>query len=434
MKRYKLLIAAALMAVLGLGGVSLAQATSGEGTFSVTEVSDDTAELRMGSNLFLAGNLVSSDKSSQPNVTDGLLFAAGNQLGLENQSEYGFIAGNAIDYRGKTEKDLFVAGNLIKIHDGAKVGRDAFIAGNEIVVDADMPGDLSVTGAKVVINGINVKGDLNLDVDRLVIEGKANVDGKLVINADADITGIEKLTYAEMEKYENLEYDVTATEILVSKILSIAALFVAFAVIMAMFPAVKQRVARELNVTQFGKDVLIGMMVLLFVPIIIIFLLISIVGAPAALLLLGTYIIIVYLAQGYSGLWLGKLIVEKLAHGKINAFVEMLIGITVLALLAMIPWVGMYIGLLSLLLGLGLFMQSIKPNRKKTLTPETTIAEAEVVTEEDTTEPKKAKETEKSEKIEKTEKVEKVEETEKSEKPADKSVKSEKSQEVEEEE
>lgn len=424
MKRYKLLIAAALMAVLGLGSVSLVQATSGEGTFSVAEISDDTAELKMGSNLFLAGNLVSSDKSSQPNTVNGLLFAAGNQLGISNQSEYSFIAGNLIDYSGKTEKDLFVAGNFIKIQNDAKIGRDAFIAGNEITINADMPGDLSVTAAKVIINGINVKGDLNLDADKLIIEGKANVDGKLVINSDADITGIEKISYSEIEKYENIERDATATEILVAKILSIASLFIAFAIIMAMFPAVKKRISQELNVTQFGKDVLIGMMVLLFVPIIAIFLFISVVGAPAALLLLGAYVAVIYLAQGYSGLWLGKLIVEKLAHGKINDFVELLIGITVLALLVMIPWAGMYIGLLSLLLGLGLFMQSIKPNRKKKLptTPEAIVEEAEVVEE---------KVVAKSQKSDKTEKPEKAEKTEK---PADKSAKSDQSEDVKEEE
>lgn len=381
MKKYKILIAAALMAVLGLVGVSQVWAANddNQGTFEVTE-SADTAEIRLGSNLFLAGNFVNSDKNAQLVPVDGLLFAAGNQLGLKAESEYAFVAGNIINYDGGTEKDLFVAGNVINILNAATIGRDVFAAGNVVGVAADLPGDLSITANKAVLNGINIAGDLNVEVEDIVIEGKVNVSGKFVVNSDANIKGIENISYAEIEKYEVVEDEVTATEILIAKILSIAGLFIVFTIVMAMFPAVKKRVSKELNVTQFGKDVIIGIVTLVTVPIIAIFLLISVIGAPAGVLLLVAYIIMIYLAQGYTGLWLGKVIVEKLAHGRINAFLELLIGVTVLGLLVMIPWVGTYIGLLSLLLGLGLFMQSIKSDRKpKPAQLETTAEEAKVV-------------------------------------------------------
>lgn len=365
--KHKLLIAAAFVAALL--GVSIATPSyaldKAQDTFTVTETGDDVVELRFGSNLLLAGNFVNSDKSTQSVPANGLLFTAGNQVGLDAKSEYAFVAGNVVNYGGTTEKDLFVAGNIITIQKTAKVSRDAFIAGNAVNIAADLPSDLSITAAKVILSDVKIGGNLNIAADTIIIEGKVSVTGKFTVNADATIEGFEKLTAGEVEKYEIIEHDITATEILLAKIFSIAALFVAFAIIMALFPAVKHRVASELNFVQFGKDIFIGMMVLLFVPIIAVFLLISLVGAPAALLLLATYVAVIYLAQGYTGLWLGKLIVEKLAHSELNAFLEMLIGITVLALLTMIPWAGTYIGLLSLLLGLGLFMQSIKPDRSK---------------------------------------------------------------------
>lgn len=232
-------------------------------------------------------------------------------------------------------------------------------------VEADLPGDLSVTANKLILNGNKVDGDVNLSVNELIIEGQVVVTGKLVVNSDANIDGIERLDYHEIEKYEIVESSITGLNLWMAKLFSIATLFITFTIIMAMFPGVEKRVSKELSVAQFGKDVLIGMVTLLCVPILIVFLLLSFIGAPAAILLLCAYIVMIYIAQGYSGLWLGKVIVEKIAHGKINAFVELLIGVTVLGLLVMIPWLGSYIGLLSLLLGLGLFMQSIKPNRKK---------------------------------------------------------------------
>lgn len=401
MKKYKILIAALLMAVLGLGGISpvFAADNDKQGTFEVTETGD-TAEIRLGSNLFLAGNFINSDKGTQLSPVNGLLFAAGNQLSLKATSEYAFVAGNVVNYTGETERDLFIAGNIISILNEANIGRDVFAAGNVVDVATDLPGDLSITANKVVINGINIAGDLNVEAENIIIEGKVNVDGKFVVNSDANIDGIEKISYAEIEKYEVVEDELTATEILIAKIISIAGLFIAFTIVMAMFPAVKKRINKELNATQFGKDLVIGIVTLVAVPIIAIFLLISIIGAPAGILLLAAYIIIIYLSQGFTGLWLGKIIVEKLAHGKINDFLELLIGITVLALLVMIPWLGTYIGLLSLILGLGLFMQSIKPNRKPKQAQLETVEEAEVVKAETSAKPKKtvAKDSRKSNK------------------------------------
>lgn len=393
--KYKLIIGALLFAVLGVGnvGTALAVEANNEGTFGYTEPTPDVAELRFGSNLLLAGNGIMSEKT-----IEGLLLSTGNELNLKTKSEYGFVAGNIIHYNAETAKDLFVAGNVITISDDAKIGRDTFIAGNNIRVEADLPGDLAVTANKAILNDITIDGDANFDVNELAIEGKVVVTGKIIINSNAAITGLDNIDYKEIEKYEVVELNITAVEVWVAKIFSIAALFIVFAIIMALFPGVNKRVSKELTITQFGKDILIGMITLLFVPIIAVFLLLSFVGIPAALLLVAAYIAMIYVAQGYSGLWIGKVIVEKVAHGKINAFVEMLIGITALGLLVMIPWIGAYIGLLSLLLGLGLFMQSIKPNRKKKNSivvsrTEEVIEETETVeeTKEDTSEEQDSK-------------------------------------------
>lgn len=360
--KYKLIIGALLLAFgsVGLTGTTYAAGEDANGTFSVIETDADVAEVRFGSNLLLAGNGIASEKA-----VEGLLFSTGNDLKLNTKSEYGFVAGNLIQYNATTSKDLFAAGNVVTINDDAKIGRDTFIAGNSVRVEADLPSDLSVTANKLILNGNKVDGDVNLSVNELIIEGQVVVTGKLVVNSDANIDGIERLDYHEIEKYEIVESSITGLNLWMAKLFSIATLFITFTIIMAMFPGVEKRVSKELSVAQFGKDVLIGMVTLLCVPILIVFLLLSFIGAPAAILLLCAYIVMIYIAQGYSGLWLGKVIVEKIAHGKINAFVELLIGVTVLGLLVMIPWLGSYIGLLSLLLGLGLFMQSIKPNRKK---------------------------------------------------------------------
>lgn len=188
--KYKLIIGALLLALGGVGatGTALATGEDAGGTFTVAET-DDTVELRFGSNWLLVGNGIISNKSAA-----GLLLSAGNDLKLNTKSEYGFATGNFIQYDATTTKDLFVAGNIITVGNEAKIGRDTFIAGNNVRVEADLPGNLSVTANKLILNNNKVDGDVNLSVNELVIEEQTVITGKLIVNTDAHIDGIEKLT------------------------------------------------------------------------------------------------------------------------------------------------------------------------------------------------------------------------------------------------
>lgn len=360
------IISTAIIGIVGFSGVFAPVSTAFAAdearlhdTFAVKET-DDEATINFGSNLLVAGNNIINEQTVK-----GLLFSAGNQLDLKAGSEYAFLAGNSINFKGRVEKDIFLAGNLITIDNGAKIGRDTFATGNIVNLSADLVGDFSAAANRVVLNNVNINGNVNLDVAEIIFEGKVNIDGKLVVNSDADISGISNVTYAEIEKYEPVDIDVTATEIMVAKIYGIISLFIVMVVIFALFPRTQAKIERELNGVQFGKDLLIGMCTLLFVPVIAIFLLISLIGAPLAIILIAVYVISLYVAQAFTGVWLGKIIVEKVAKTKVTVFVEGLIGITILALAVMIPYFGTYIGLLSMLLGLGLIMQSINTRGRR---------------------------------------------------------------------
>lgn len=380
--KLKFIASAVLTAVLSIGvagSVSASDTASGNQPTIEAKETDDSLSLRFGQNLFLSG-LNISDTSA----TNGIIFSAGNQLSLKNKSEYAFVAGNIIEYSSTTERDLFAAGNVINITKDAKVGRDAFVTGNSVTVSADLPSNFAAAANTVTLRDIKIDGNVDLSVDHVVFEGKVEITGKLSINEDADITGLGNVTYAELEKYEIVEYTITSAEIWVGRLFAISGLFITIAVVMALFPAMDKRVAKELNLMQFGKDLVIGFVTLLGVPFIIIFLLISFFAAPAGLVLLAVYLVMLYLAQGFTGLYLGKVIFEQLFKGKMNRFIEALVGIVLVVLLSML---SPLVSLLTIILGLGLIMQSIKPNRKKSLHKPTTghpsdeeIEEAEVTT------------------------------------------------------
>lgn len=327
-----------------------------------TDESRRSASLWVGKSLLMAGNNLTTTTS----VKNGLLLVAGNSLQLEGESEYGFVAGNIIRFAGATQRDLYAAGNSITLADAAKIGRDVFVAGNELYVETDLTGDLSVTAERVVIKkGIAIDGNVNIDAENIEIGNDVTIGGKLIYNDSAHINDLANVSYGELETYHVEEISVEAGIVaaVYAKLFSIAGLFLAMVLIIAIYPRLHDKMQPESTANRFGVNLAIGCGTLVVVPMLVIVALLTIVAAPLGIIALIALLVAIYLAQGFAGFWLGHLILEKFFKLKSNAFVEALVGIIVLGALALVPFVGAVTGLLGMLLGLGLIISCIKPSK-----------------------------------------------------------------------
>lgn len=347
------------------------QPRSGEGaeneevgpTFTVeVDNSSEDVRLKFGKNLLVAGGSV----KTTPDTSNGLMFVAGNTLELASSAEYGFLAGNVVNYSGKTERDLFVAGNYITLREAAKIGRDVYVAGETLIVETDLVGDLSATAATVELRDVTINGNVNLTAENIKFAGNVEISGALVYNETAEVSGIERVSYGSVEVYEVPEVNPLAqlvTEIY-GKIASVAALFIIIALICAIYPKTHDKIAKEADVNRFGIDVALGFGAMLLIPIVAVISFISFIAAPLGIIALALYVVMIYLAQGFAGVWLGHLIIEKGFKSKGNIFAEAFIGILILGVLSLIPYLGVITGFLGLLLGLGIMLQCIKPTKE----------------------------------------------------------------------
>lgn len=332
------------------------------GTFRATvDESQNIVEFWAGHNLVLAGNNV---KHESP-VSNGLLLAAGNTLQLNSETEYSFIFGNTIDFAGHSKRDLFMAGNIITLNREAEIDRDVFAAGNELVVDTDINGDLAVSAEKVIIKNSKIGGNVNLDAAEIVFDGKVEIAGALTYNDNAEVTGLDNASYNSIEAYHVAEVNQAALVMaaIYGKILSVAGLFIVMAVLGAIYHKLHDKVAEQSDANRTGMNLVAGLVVLVVVPVISLLLLMTIVGAPLAIILLALYVVMIYLSQGFAGMWLGHLIIEKVFKSKANIYAEAFVGILILGLLALVPYLGVATGFLGLVLGLGLILQCIKPQK-----------------------------------------------------------------------
>lgn len=318
-----------------------------------------------GKNYLLAGNNLTVNTDAKT----GLLLVAGNNLRLENQSEYGFVFGNVIKFAGQTERDLYAMGNLVTLVSNAKIGRDVFVASSELRVETNLPGDLSVTADKVILkDNITIAGNLNITADEIIFGNQVKTEGKLVYNDSARVTGLDQASIAAVETFHVEEPSATAqlTAAFYTKFLSIAGLFIIMALIIAFYPALHAKIRATEDASQFGIRAAFGLGVLAIVPVVAIFALFTIVAAPLSIILFVLYFVAIYLAQGFAGLWIGHIILEKLFKTKANAYLEALLGIALLGLLALIPFVGVLTGFLGLIFGLGFMLSCVKPQAPKT--------------------------------------------------------------------
>ena len=205
---------------------------------------------------------------------------------------------------------------------------------------------------------ITIAGNLNLSVDRLNFEGDVKINGTLNYNADAVISG--DYDAAATSTYEVVEPSPAAViaATIYSKLLSIAGLFIVTIVFLALFPSLYQQLVAKSTTQRFGFHLTAGLVALVAVPLVSLFAFCTIAAAPLAVIVMVAYAILVYLAQGITGTWLGHLITAQLFKRPTNRFIEALVGIVLLGLASLIPFLGWITGFLALLFGLGFIAQA----------------------------------------------------------------------------
>ena len=298
---------------------------------------------------------------------NGLNLIAGNQLTLEGTSEYGLYAGNIINIRESITKDLFVAGNSITILAGAELGRDVYIAGNTVTILSNIQRDLRVGAEVVNLTGVTINGDAYIEAEKITMDEKTVINGKLVYPETATVFGLDNATVGSIEKTKiEITYEEpTLKDIIVDFLVSYVAAVITLLVLLLVLPKAKEKLN---NINLNGQNIvftsLIGFIVLTIVPIVTLLTIFTGILTPVALILLAVYLISLYLSQIIVAYIIGNVITKKLFN-KETMFIGVLFGVLIIKLVKLIPALGDLIGALALVYGLGLIYKFIANREKK---------------------------------------------------------------------
>ena len=286
---------------------------------------------------------------------DGIGFIAGKTVNVDGNLEYGFVAGQKVTVNGKIQKNLYAAGQTINITKDATIERDIFMAGQDVILNGNLNRNIRIGADKVVIEeGTNIKGNVTISTNELVVKDGAKIDGTLKYNdtAKKDISSSASIgkitTYTESSSSDDDGFDVSGV------VMSTINLIIIFLVIAMIIP---KSVTKTISIFEdkkysYLKSFGIGLLVLICTPIIAILLLISSIGVSLGLILAALYAISLYLSTVVSGFVLGYLLFTKLLKVNVNNYLSGIIGIVIIKLLVLIPYLGFIVSVLAITIGL----------------------------------------------------------------------------------
>lgn len=326
-------------------------------SFAVPSIKNGN-ELDVNSEKIVEGtSLYTGNKLSIKEEIRGNMFVSGNDIEIDSKVDGNlFVAGNNIKINGNIEGTIFAAGNNINL--GGK-GRDAFLAGNIIVLNKEIniERDLFASCKFIDLSGI-VGRDMVASYEEIDIQNDFKILGDLNYESPKEIKELEEKVSGKSD-FKAIETP-SALSVFKSTVLSILGILIVYLVGILIKRKIWINKAKLMKNNPL-KSFIIGILTLIILPILAILFIITVIGIPIGFISLSLYVISIYVSQIIVGCAIGDYIFK--GKEKYLGILSILSGIIIIKLLALIPFVGKVIGFMIICLGMGSIILSIYKKR-----------------------------------------------------------------------
>ena len=321
--------------------------------------------VKSGDNVTVDGDysslrLIAGNKVKNKSTNDGLSIMAANDLLLEGESTYGVYAGRNITVRETILKDLFIAGEKITF-DEAEVKRDLYVAGSDIELNATIGRNLNAAAKVIDLSDAIIMGDAYIDATTIIFNENTEIYGVLNCSENAQVDGIDLATVHDIKTHvENKVEKVSTIDSISSGIISFIGQFILLVVILLILPTFKEELdVEDLAISNIIKNVGIGFTLLVLVPVLSIFGMITVILIPISVLTLICYFIAIYLAFLFVCYVIGNMVTTK-CFQKDNLYLKAFVGLLIGKIISYIPYIGGLVVFLMILFGIGHYIKIFK--------------------------------------------------------------------------
>ena len=321
------------------------------------------------SDLYVAGETIIID-----GTINGDLIAAGKIIRVNGPVNGNIIAiGGTVNINGEVTHSVRIIGETLNI--SGTIGRDLLVGGEEVSLasTAEIGSDLLLGAGTALIDGL-ITGDINSGVENLIIASTASIQGKLTyiseneanIQSGAQIMGpithklpdLKERLAVGTHKLPDVKERLTPVGIW-GKVIGFLMTLVLGIIIILLAPRRVKAVTDSIR-TRPWASLGWGAIILVATPIAAGIACITIIGLPLGLIALALYTIAIYLTQLFVGLLIGQLIIGAFRGVETRAALvgALALGLAILSLLRLIPYLDFVIGLATVLFGLGAMLVS----------------------------------------------------------------------------
>ncbi len=322
--------------------------------------------------LYIAGNTIIIDGTVNGDLwafgstitvngdVNGSIVAIGQTVNVNGNVGHAVrLVGQTINISGNVSGDLIVFGSEANIASKVKIGGDMLFSAGNVRLNGPVEKDVKGSGSEVIVANV-VGGDVELKVKNLTLTSSANVQGNLTYTSEneADIQSGAKVEGKTTHNMPEVKKPAPFSGI-VGKLIGFLMALVTGLIIILIIPGRSASVAdsiRNKPWTSLGW----GAVILFATPLAAIVVCITVIGIPVGLIALALYAIAIYISQVFVGLFIGRWIIGRFRGTESKAIMvgALALGLVILTLLGLIPYLGFWIGLAVALFGLGAILVS----------------------------------------------------------------------------
>jgi cytoskeletal protein CcmA (bactofilin family) len=317
---------------------------------------------------------VAGDGVAVDGTVTGNLFAAGHRVILRGTVKGDLMAvAERVEIEGTVDGNVFTLGGTVLVR--GSVGRSAHCAADTVRVDPSgrVDGDTLGFAKTIELDGhvgrdlvgfagtTNVRGDVGRNVSvrtgHLHLDAAAKIGGNVLARVrDAAAVQVEEgaivsgKTETRILPKEKSRY--TRVGFYVWKLIWLAAAFLVGLALHALLPALLP--ARLPESVALLRAAGLGFVALVVVPVAACLLMLTLIGLPAGLLVLGLWLAGLYVAQILVATLVGRGFLQKADAPPVAIAPVLLVGLVCVAVLVNLPFVGGLLRFVVLVLGLGL--------------------------------------------------------------------------------
>lgn len=292
----------------------------------------------------------------------GEVFAAGANVIIAGEVQGGVhAAGSSVMINAPIGTDLLAAGGSVTVGSGSQVGRDAALAGGtntigapvarnvwsasgDTTIAAPVGGNVAVEGPVRLAPGAAIEGSL-----RYVSERDAEIASGAIVGGP-----IERSLPTTAQQPDRGPFNIAA-DLVLGWIRALVGLSVLGLLLVLLFPGASSRMADRLAVSPWAS---FGLGFALFVAVPIAAVLVFGIGLAVggwwlAFVVMAAYLTALALGYAVTGLFIGRWILTRAGRPDVRLAWELILGIALLLLAGLIPFVGPLVGFVAVLFGTG---------------------------------------------------------------------------------